>query len=241
MGLYSRSHNTHGRAGRFLKTVSLFDCLDESELAEVAGRLTPRTYHSGITLFHQDMPGSMLYLIETGSVRVFSVGLSGQEHTFEIFGPGDFFGELSLLDEKYRSASAITLAETVIWLLPKKELQALLSRHPTLALRMIQALAGRVRKTANHLEAIIFQDVLGRLSFEILNLAKRYGHPAGTETVITVPLSQSDLGTIIGATRESVNKALAILKKRGLVDNDGSQLTVLDPQGLEDLVHLRGR
>jgi CRP/FNR family cyclic AMP-dependent transcriptional regulator len=241
MSLYSRSPNAQVRAVRFLKNSPLFESLPDQDLEEAAHRLRPRTYDSGVTLFHQDMPGSTLYLIESGCVRVFAVGLTGQEHTFDIFGPGDFFGELSLLDGKFRSATAITLDKTGLWLLPKEALEEFLIKYQGLTLALVKALAGRVRASASHMESIIFHDVLGRLAVHILNLTGRYGKSNGHETVIEIPLSQADLGTIVGATRESVNKGLSVLRKWGLVKIDCGLLTVLDPRGLRDVIYQRGR
>jgi len=242
MSLYSwQSEEYTARASRLLKSMALFASLDEESLLEVAGRLSQRTFDAAVTLFHQQMPGTMLYLIEMGSVRVFSIGLSGQEHTFQTFGPGEFFGELSLIDGKPRSASAITLEKTSVWLLAKQALDDLLGRHPAVMRAMLIALAARVRTTARHAEAIIFQDVLGRLAFELLNLNERHGKILGDKKIIDIPLSQTDLGSIVGATRESVNKALATLRKDELIQIEPTHLTILDHAGLVQLVHQRGR
>jgi CRP-like cAMP-binding protein len=219
----------------------MFQSLNEEELQKAAGELRRRTFGPGVTLFHQGMPGSSLYVIAEGSVRVFAVGLTGQEHTFTTFGPGNFFGELSVIDGLPRTASAITLDQTVLWLMTRESFIRLLDDCPSLCRAVVEILAGRIRRSATHVESIIFQDVLGRVAFEILNLADRHGRASDDGIEIDMPLTQSDLATIVGATRESVNKALSTLRKQGLLEMEGTRLVVFDAEELMDLVGRRGR
>jgi CRP-like cAMP-binding protein len=116
-----------------------------------------------------------------------------------------------------------------------------LDDSPAFCRAVVENLAGRIRRSATHVESIIFQDVLGRVAFEVLNLADRHGRRADGVIEIDMPLTQSDLATIVGATRESVNKALATLRKQGLLEMEGTQLQVLDPDKLMELVGRRGR
>jgi CRP-like cAMP-binding protein len=241
MSLYSSLPASAEDAVALLRTVSLFQTLTDDELKQTAAELRRRTFGPGVTLFHQGMPGSSLYTIEKGSVRVFAVGLTGQEHTFTTFGPGSFFGELSLIDGQPRTASAITLDQSVLWLMSREAFQGLLEDCPGLCRSVVKILAGRIRRSATHVESIIFQDVLGRVAFEVLNLADRHGRAIEDGIEIEMPLTQSDLATIVGATRESVNKALATLRKQGLLEMEGTRLQVLDAEKLMELVGRRGR
>ncbi len=241
MSLYSFLPESRQKAISYLKNHTLFSRLQESQLEQIASCLNRRSYSSGVTLFHQDMPGLMLYMIEEGHVRVFGVGLTGQEHTLNTFGPGDIFGELSILDGKPRSASAVTMTPTIVWLLSEHDLDDIIGRYPTVARAIIETLSERVREAAQHVEAIIFQDVLGRLAFELLNLCEKHGHRQGNGLCIDMPLTQTDLATIVGATRESVNKSLSTLRARNLVEMEGTQVTVLDLKGLARIVQDRGR
>lgn len=241
MSLYSNIAEVPQDAAAFLESLPLFAGLSQEQLSEVAGRLQRRSFAHGVTLYHQDMPGMMLYMIEEGSVRVFSIGRTGQELTLAIFGAGDIFGELSILDTKHHSATAITLTSTVVWLLPRSDLETLMDRYPVITDAMIQLLVARVRSTTHHVEAMTFQDIQGRLAYEMLNLAERHGCEVGEKIVIKIPLTQGDLATIVGATRESVNKSLSALRSQNLVQVDGTEITVLNPDGLRNMVHERGR
>lgn len=241
MSLYAGLSSSPEDAVAMLRKIPLFRSLDDAQLEQIAGQLIRRSYGAGVTLFHQGMPGSSIYVIEEGSVRVFAVGLTGQEHTFTTFGPENFFGELSVIDGKPRTASAITLEPSVVWLLSRDLFNRILDDYPSVCRTITEILAGRVRRSATHVEAIIFQDVLGRVAYEIFTLSERHGQVVEDGIQIEMPLTQSDLASIVGATRESVNKALATLRKRKLLEMEGTTLLVMEPDKLMDLVGSRGR
>jgi CRP-like cAMP-binding protein len=241
MSLYSKVPSSSPEAVEFLHTLPLFADLNQDQLKHVAMRIQRREFAPGVTLFHQDMPGTMMYMIETGSVRVISIGRTGQELTLNVIGPGEIFGELSILDGQQRSATALTLAPTEVWLLSQADLKEFMREYPSVNQAMIQILVERVRSTARRLEAMTFQDVLGRLAYELLSLAERRGKPCEEGVEITVPLTQVELATMVGATRESVNKAVSVLRVQNLVDVDGTRWFLLDPAGLQHILHERGR
>lgn len=241
MSLYSNIPSAPAGAEDFLRSLPLFAELDQEQIEQVAARVQRREFAPGVTLFHQDMPGTMLYMIESGSVRVISIGRTGQELTLNVIGAGEIFGELSILDNQQRSATAITLAPTVVWLLPQSDLKEFMRKFPSVNQAMIQILVKRVRATAQRLEAMTFQDVLGRLSYELLSLAERSGRPSQSGIEIAIPLTQVELATMVGATRESVNKAVSVLRDRNLIDMDGTRWFILDPAGMQKILYERGR
>ncbi|MFL7891409.1 MAG: Crp/Fnr family transcriptional regulator [Anaerolineales bacterium] len=241
MSLYSNNPSAPPGAPEFLSSLPLFAGLTQEQLEQVAQRVSRRTFALGVTLFHQDMPGTMMYMIESGSVRVISIGRTGQELTLNVCGPGDLFGELSILDGQHRSATAITLTPTVTLLLAQADLKEFMTKFPPVNQAMIQILVERVRSTARRLEAMTFQDVLGRLAFELLSLAERSGKPCEQGMEITIPLTQVDLATMVGATRESVNKSVSVLRTRNLIEFDGTSWYLQDPVGLQKILYERGR
>ena len=241
MSLYSNNPSAPTGANNFLGSLPLFADLAEDQLDQIAQHVQRRTFALGVTLFHQDMPGTMMYMIESGSVRVISIGRTGKELTLNVLGPGELFGELSILDGHHRSATAITMAPTIAWLLSQADLKEFMTNFPPVNQAMIQILVDRVRSTALRLEAMTFQDVLGRLAFELLSLAERSGRPCEQGIEITIPLTQVDLATMVGATRESVNKAVSVLRSRGLLNVDGTSWYLQDPSGMQQILYERGR
>lgn len=241
MSLYSSIPSAPPGAQEFLSSLKLFADLEPEQLEQIALRAHQRTFALGVTLFHQDMPGTMMYMIESGSVRVISIGRTGQELTLNVLGPGEIFGELSILDGKQRSATAITLEPTVVWLLSQADLKEFMGNYPPVNQAMMQILVERVRDTARRLEAMTFQDVLGRLAFELLSLAERSGQTCEDGIEITIPLTQVDLASMVGATRESVNKAVSVLRSEELVDVDGTRWVLQNPTGMQRILYERGR
>ena len=226
---------------RFIYSLPLFEGLDRVALVEIANRMQCRTFGAEVTLFHQDMPGMMLYMLSEGHVRLYSIGHTAQEFTYYICGPGEVFGELSLLDDGYHSATCMTMTPIKTWLLFKDQLADILQKYPLVSLRLLGILANRIRNTTRKAEAMAFQDVQGRLAYEILNLARKYGIQTEEGIMISVPLNQNDLASMVGATRESVNKALSLLRTQNMIRLSGSSVVMMDRPGLERMLRERGR
>jgi CRP/FNR family transcriptional regulator, cyclic AMP receptor protein len=242
MSLYSSTLNLLPGASEFIDGFPLFANLPQNQLARIATRVQHRSFAPGVILFHQDMPGShILYMISSGWVRIFSVGRTGQELTHTILGKGDILGEMSLLDKKNHSATALTITQTEIWLLPGVDFNELLENYPPVSKALVSVLIQRLRSAINHAESLTFQDVLGRLAYEILHLADLHGVKSGDVVEINFPLTQGDLATMVGATRESVNKALSSLRGENLICLESNAIVVKNISGLKHIVFERGR
>jgi len=224
----------------FLNKIPLFKGLDQAALVDIACRMQYRTFGLGMTLFHQDMPGMMLYMLAEGHVRLYSIGQSGQEFTYHIYGPMEIFGELSILDDGYHSTTCIVMTPIKTWLLSKDKLLDVLHSYPEINFRLLRILASRTRSTTRKVEAMAFLDVQGRLAYEILNMAGKYGRQTGEGIEITIPLHQNDLASMVGATRESVNKALSYLRSQNMINLSGSCIVMTDQAGLERMLQERG-
>lgn len=241
MNSHSQASNTLNEPLEFVQKIPLFGGLDKTVLTDIAARIQYRTFGNGMTLFHQDMPGTTLYMIADGYVRLYSIGQTGQEFTYYICGPTEIFGELSLMDNGYHSSTCITMTPIKIWLLSKDHLFDILQKYPALNIKLISVIANRVRSATRKAEAMAFLDVQGRLAYEMLNLEKKSGQQTEEGDMICIPLHQNDLASMVGATRESVNKALSIFRSQNLIKISGSSVVILDKAGLEKLLMERGR
>jgi CRP/FNR family transcriptional regulator, cyclic AMP receptor protein len=242
MSLYSTTLNLLPGAGEFLQGFPLFANLPQQQIARLTKCIQHRSFAPGVILFHQDMPGSrILYMIASGWVRIFSIGRTGQELTHTVLGKGDILGEMSLLDKKNHSATAVTITQTEIWLLPGIEFEEMLEHYPSVSKALVAILITRLRSAINHAESLTFQDVLGRLAYEILHLADLHGKNIGEVVEFDFPLTQGDLATMVGATRESVNKALSALRSENLISLESSSIIVHNLTGLKQVVFERGR
>ena len=219
----------------FLKHLPLFDRLSDAELSALAKDFTMRRFQQGEAIFFQGDPGQALYLIETGRVRIYVQDDSGQETSVIFYSAGDIFGELAALDGLPRSASAIAAAETIVHVLTRERLRAHLQASPQLAYNFMQALVVRVRYSTLQVGSLTLHDVPGRLARKLLELAQGYGRVTTDGVRIDMTLTQSDLASLIGATRESTNKALGNFKRNGIIRLEQNQITIVDPEALREI------
>jgi CRP/FNR family cyclic AMP-dependent transcriptional regulator len=205
-----------------LRNVPLFAGLADQELLAVARSLGKRSFGKGVFIFHKDSPGQVLYIIESGRVRIFALSDLGQEISLNIYGPGDVFGELGALDGLPRSASVLAMEMTITLTLQRDDFLRCLEAYPQVARNFCKVLAARLRYTTAYVEGLAFLDVNGRVAAKLLELADY------TE----LRLTQAELASWVAASRESVNKALCAFRERGLIEINGQKLTILDPRGL---------
>jgi CRP-like cAMP-binding protein len=215
-----------------LRDVSLFSGLSDQELEVLASSLGKRTFAKGMIIFHKGGVGQTLYIIESGRVRIFVLSESGQEITVNIYGPGDVFGEFSLLDGLPRSAGAVALKKTVTLTLHRDDFLRHLDAYPSMARSVMEVLTTRLRYTTLHAETLSFLDVYGRVAAKLLELADRYGM-AGERIEIELRLTQTELATWVASSRESVNKVLGTFRDQGLIEVQGQRITILDRDRLE--------
>lgn len=219
-----------------LRRVPLFAGLRAEALDGLAAQLRRRTFRRGTMIFHKDQAGDALYIIESGRVRIFLPAENGTELTVEICGAGEVFGELALLDRRPRSASAEALEDTTALVLGREEFRAHLAASPQLAVALIELLSMRLRHATEYAESLAHLDVHARLARTLLEMAERYGvERNGLE--IDVDLTQADLATMVGATRERVNRALAAFRSQGLVELRGRKIALLDAARLRQRIY----
>jgi len=218
-----------------LRSVPLFAGLAEKELTTLAESLGKRAFGKGVIIFHEGSPGETMYLIESGKVRIFALTESGQEISVNIYGPGEVFGELAVLDALPRSAGAVAIEDTVCLTLQRDDLLQVLENCPRLALSIIKVLSARLRYTTRYVEGLAFLDVCGRVAAKLLELGERYGvKKDGIE--IDLQLTQSELAGWVGTSRESANKVLRMFQEQRLIAITGARITLLDQRGLKRLI-----
>lgn len=217
----------------FLKQTALFAGINEAELQAIAQYVIPRTFKQGEIIFHEGDPGRFLYLVKSGQVRIFINGLDGSETSVILFGkPGDIFGELAVIDGLTRSASAVALGETVLYTMSRESFREQMRRFPQLALNFMKVLSQRVRYNTRQMDSLATLDVPQRLARKLLELAQDYGRVENNGVRIAMTLTQTNLASLIGATRESANKSLREFRKQGWIQLENSQISILDPDAL---------
>jgi CRP/FNR family transcriptional regulator, cyclic AMP receptor protein len=214
----------------FLRQMPLFAGLTNRELTTLAQELALRHFRSGETIFHEGDPGQVFYLIQSGQVRIYLQGEEGQETSVILYGAGDVFGELAVIDELPRSASAVAMGDTLVYTMSRDILRAHMREMPLLANNFMKALSVRVRSSTRHMGDLTLLDVPARLASKLLELAQDYGQVESDGIRIDAPLTQTDLASLTGATRESVNKALSAFRRQGLIRTVQGQIVILNPE-----------
>jgi CRP-like cAMP-binding protein len=219
--------------GELLSDVPLFGGLEETDRADLAARLRRRRYPRGEPLFLRGDPGSFLYLIERGRVKIALTSIEGKEMILALLGPGDFFGELALLDGGERSADAVVIDDAELLLLGREDFLRFVEHRPRVALHALEVLSRRLRQTDQLVHDAAFFDVPGRLASAILRLAETLGQPVADGVLISRRLTQVELADMIGASRESVNKWLSFYQRQGAIRSDRGLITILRPAALQ--------
>jgi CRP/FNR family transcriptional regulator, cyclic AMP receptor protein len=175
-----------------------------------------------------------------GKVKICTQSIDGKELVLNLINRGGLFGEIALLDGEPRTADAVTLEETDVLVLERARFQPFLSERPDLALRLISVLCKRLRQTSEHLEDTMFFEAPSRLARSLLRLAEAFGKVEDSGTRLDIKLSQQQLGSLVGVSRESVNKQLGEWQRGGLIDFAGGIITLRDRRAIEGIASANG-
>jgi CRP-like cAMP-binding protein len=199
-----------------LAQAPLFAALDEEAAGALRSSMQEVALPRGDALFAEGDPGDRLYVILDGKIKLGATSGDGRETLLAIVGPGEMFGELSLFDPGPRTATATALTDTHLLGLGHDDLQPWLTGRPEVAGSLLRALARRLRRTNEAMADLVFSDVPGRVAKALLDLATKFGEAQDDGSVHVVhDLTQEELAQLVGASRETVNKALADFQNRG--------------------------
>jgi CRP/FNR family transcriptional regulator/CRP/FNR family cyclic AMP-dependent transcriptional regulator len=222
---------------RLLSQVPLFAALSPDRLAELGQMVRRRTYHRGETIFHKGDPGSGLFIITGGQVKIILPSETGEEAMLAVLNPGDFFGELALFDGLPRSATVAAVQNAEVLLLHRDDFLSFVARNPEVAVALFEVLSRRLRATDELVEDAIFLDVPGRLAKRLLDLADKHGRKTEQGVEIDLKLTQQDLAAMVGATRESINKHLGWMRDRNMILLDRQRIILLRPEELRKRIY----
>ncbi len=216
-----------------LARIPFFAGLDAPGLERVAAGTRSRRYRRGEVIFHVGDPGDALFIIVTGQVKISVPSETGEEAILATLGPGDVFGELALLDGAPRSATATALVAMEAVVLPRDRFRDLVATEPAVRDALLASLAAELRRLTNHVEELHFLDMTGRLAARLVRLASESGKPGpGGEVRLLPSLTQADLASMVGCTRQSVNKLLGQFADDGLVRLERDGIVIIDMPGL---------
>jgi CRP-like cAMP-binding protein len=215
-----------------LAQLPLFAALDSDAADALAAAMTTRSVERGHVVFREGDTGDRLFVVLDGKVKISRAASDGRENLLVVLGPGEMFGELSLFDPGARTATATAVTESTLASLDHDDLRPLLVERPGVAANLLQALAQRLRRTNEAMGDLVFSDVPGRVAKALLELAEKFGDAEPDGTRVRHDLTQEELAQLVGASRETVNKALSEFANRGWLRLEGRSVLLLDADRL---------
>jgi CRP-like cAMP-binding protein len=213
-----------------LQRSPLFRGLSSPALERIAALAVQRSFRNGEIVFSQGDPGDALYAVVTGKIRISSGAADGREIFLNIMEPGDTFGEIALLDGGTRTASATAIVPSELVAIRREHFLALLGREPQVALELLRLCGERLRWTSGLVEDAALLDAPARLAKRLLSLGQFHGQRTGHG--ITLRISQEDLASFLGVSRQVVNQYLQGWKGRGWIDLGRGVVTVRDEDAI---------
>ncbi len=211
-----------------LKRVPLFSPLNEDDLGKIRNLCVTQHYVKDQIILIEEEAGNTLFLIQKGRVKVSRMSDDGREVILSILEPGDFFGELSLIDGKARSASVTAIEDSEVLMLRRGDFLGLLADYPQISISLMKELATRIRKSDTQIKSLSLQDAMGRVASSLIMLAEDHGRIRKNEVVIPkIPLQQ-DLANMAGTSRETISRVFRYLEDEQLIQRSGRRITIPD-------------
>jgi len=220
-----------------LGRVPVFEALRPEDLVRVADVAVPRDFRGGEVVFREGDDSDTCYVVRSGHARAVREHADGRQITLATFGPGDFFGELAMVDDERRSATVEAVDALDVLGIPGVDMRALLSRHPEIAVKLVIALGRRLRAANERLARQSFQTVQSRVAAVLAQLVEQAVAEGAGPRDVQITATQADLAKLAGSSRESASRFLAVLERAGVISQGRGRLTVHDPGALEGYVY----
>src|SRR5512143_452458 len=218
----------------FLATIPLFATLERDAFQEFAAITREKTYPKGSVILFEDDPGDSLFVVRQGRVKVVLVGEDGREVILGVLGVSEHFGELSLIDDRPRSAHVIAMEDSHLLVLRREDFRKRVESSPAVAWSLLTELSRRLRRADEKIGGLVLLDVPGRIARLLLDLATE----AGSST-IAKPLTHQTIAQMIGASRETVSRAMKDFQDANWVTVERRRITISDRVALEQRAQAR--
>lgn len=218
----------------FLGTVPLFNGLDHEELQRFADLTRERFYPKGSVILFEHDPGDSLFVVRSGRVKVVLIGEDGREVILGVLGVGEHFGELSLIDDRPRSAHVIAMEDSTLLVLRREDFRMRVESSPKVAWALLSELSRRLRRADDKIGGLVLLDVPGRIARLLLDLADETGGAA-----IEKSLTHQTIAQMIGASRETVSRAMKDFQDAGWITVERRRIALSDRRALEQRAQVR--
>ncbi len=220
------------------KEKSIFCSIADKTLADISHNKIMNTYKKGHTIFYQGNPPFGIYCINNGKIKISKYGSDGKESIIRIAGPGDVLGHRSLFSNEYYTATATVIEDASVCFLDKNLIFKILKTEPSLALNMIQKLSKEMGAAESRSAAMFQKTVAERLAEFFLTLMKTYGVEEKGRCRLDIKLTREEIASLIGTANETVIRFISEFKEKGMIEQEGKTLYILDKQQLLELANL---
>lgn len=218
----------------FLASVPMFSGLQRDELLKFAELTRERTYPKGSVILFQGDPGDSLYVLRQGRAKVVLIGEDGREVILGVLEPGAHFGELALIDDQPRSAHVIAMEDSQLLILRREDFRRRVEANPSIAWALLTELSRRLRRADQKIGGLVLLDVPGRISRLLLDLSAE-----SSNGMIEKPLTHQTIAQMIGASRETVSRAMKDFQEEGLIRVERRRIAVANRDALEKRAQVR--
>jgi CRP-like cAMP-binding protein len=215
-----------------IRKAPIFSGLDASAADALRALMNLVKLRKGQSLFKEGDDGDHLFVVSSGKVKLGTKSIDGRENLLMILGPGDMFGELSLFDSGPRTATATAVTDSKLLALGQDKVIPWVKEHPEVSLQLLARLASRLRRTNEVVGDLVFSDVPGRVAKALIDLGVKFGEKRSEGLFVNHDLTQEELAQLVGASRETVNKALADFAQRGWLRLEARSVMILDYERL---------
>lgn len=227
---------THDEKRALLQNHFLLGKLSSSEIETLVNYARSEAHSAGDEIFAKGSPGQSMYAVARGTVRISAPSPAGKEIVLNIIGPGEIFGEVTLLDGLERSGDATAMTYCELLVMHRRDVIPVIEKRADICMMLLKILCERLRRTSEQVEDVLFRHLEGRIAKALLQLANSIGRPSARGVSVDLQLSQQDLGNIVGGTRESINKQLQIWQKAGFLTLGKGSIVIRHMAAIERLV-----
>jgi CRP/FNR family transcriptional regulator, cyclic AMP receptor protein len=205
-----------------LRPIPVFSCLDEKELEHLMDAAIRKTYAKNTVILSEGDITDSLYVIVTGKVKTVITDENGKEIILSIFGPGDYFGEMALIDGKPRSATIVTREPSQLMIFSRNDLRKIFATNPDIVFNLLKGLVQRLRESNKKIESLAFMDVYGRVTRFLIH----YARPQGDDLVVAEAMTHQEIANMVGSSREMVSRILKELIRGAYISVANKVITI---------------
>ncbi len=212
----------------FLKQSVIFSKSKNDDLKKVCGVVKEKLFARGSIIFLENEPGHTFFIIKSGLIKIARAAPDGRMKTLNILGPGDYFGEMAVLDEPFRSATAEALLDSEVYVIYKRDFETLIEKNPHIAMDIIHTLIQRLRHADQQIEDLTFTGSKERVVKTLVKLSEQFGKRQEDKVHIPLHLTHQEIAELAGLSRETTTRLLNEMEKDGLLGFDKHQVTILN-------------